>query len=54
MRAFLYSDGQVQDLGTLGGTQSVARSINDADQVVGEANTDGDAATHAFLYSDGR
>ena len=38
------------DLGTLGGTASFARGINDSGQVVGDAVTSG-GADHAFLYS---
>jgi probable HAF family extracellular repeat protein len=54
--AFLYSDGVMQDLGTLGGYASEARAINAAGQVVGGAATADspsavDAYTgHAFLY----
>jgi probable HAF family extracellular repeat protein len=43
----------VTDLGTLGGTDGQALSINDRGQVTGSANTAGDAQTHAFLYSRG-
>jgi len=42
----------MKDLGTLGGTGSVAYAVNDAGQVVGYSQTaTGD--THAFLYSGG-
>jgi probable HAF family extracellular repeat protein len=54
--AFLYSGGIMQDLGTLGGTDSAALGINDAGQVVGEsslAETSGNFTEHAFLYSGG-
>jgi len=36
------------ELGALGGTQSVARGINNSGQVVGYASTIGDATFHAF------
>lgn len=41
------------DLGTLGGTSSVAAGINDLGQVVGYSYTNGDADQHAFIYSNG-
>ena len=50
--AFLYKDGQMQDLGTLGGTFSKAWGINNSGQVVGEADTSISSARRAFLYSE--
>ena len=58
LRAFLWTPathggdfGSMIDLGTLGGMNySAAWGINASGQVVGEANTTGDAATHAFFY----
>ena len=50
--AFLYSGARFVDLGTLGGTYSAARGINDAGVVVGASdNAAGD--THAFVYANG-
>jgi probable HAF family extracellular repeat protein len=51
---YLYRHGDtLTDLGTLGGSWSRATAINDKGQVVGEAATTGDLASHAFLYSKG-
>jgi probable HAF family extracellular repeat protein len=52
-RAFLYSNGTLTNLGTLGGLNSYAYGINDAGQVVGAADTTGPDSLHAFLYSGG-
>jgi probable HAF family extracellular repeat protein len=41
------------DLGTLGGTISYGEAINASSQVVGQAYLSGNAAAHAFLYSNG-
>ena len=51
--AFLYSGGQMSDLGTLSGSESNALDINGADEVVGIASTSDAFTYHAFLYSDG-
>lgn len=48
---FFHDGSTLHDLGTLGGTTSIANSFNDAGQVVGEANTAGDTASHAFLWT---
>jgi probable HAF family extracellular repeat protein len=43
----------VKDLGTLGGTASVAEGISDRGWVVGTANLAGDQNGHAYLWRDG-
>ena len=48
-----YSGGNVIDLGTLGGDLSAAYGIDDKGDVVGYSYISGDAATHAFLYTNG-
>jgi len=59
--AFLYSNGQMIDLGTLGGDLngefSVGVGINDAGQVTGRSSTSPNSSPafyHAFLYSNGQ
>ena len=39
------------DLGTLGGRISTARAVNDKGQVIGDSGTAGDAAFHAFSWT---
>ena len=51
--AFLYSNGSLNDLGTLGGSYSSAAALNEAGQVVGESFTNGDVGPIAFLYANG-
>lgn len=43
----------IQDLGTLGGSNSSAVDINASGQVIGWSQIAGDAATHSFLWSSG-
>jgi len=51
--AFLYSNGTMQDLGTLpGGRYSAGRAINQSGEITGYSATP-DAGIHAFLYSNG-
>jgi probable HAF family extracellular repeat protein len=50
--ALRYSAGSFLDLGTLGGSNSVANGINAAGQVVGRSDT-ASGATHAFVWTQG-
>jgi probable HAF family extracellular repeat protein len=51
--AFLWEDGTMYDLGTLGGWSSTAMAINDAGQVAGYSDTSS-SESHAVLWADGR
>jgi probable HAF family extracellular repeat protein len=56
-RAFVAANGQLRDIGDLGGGTSVANGINDKGQIVGSSGVgvvNGNTVSHAFLYSDGR
>jgi probable HAF family extracellular repeat protein len=52
--AFELHQGKMSDLGTLGGTDSAANSINDHGTVVGYSSTSKNATSHAFTFSRGR
>jgi probable HAF family extracellular repeat protein len=49
LHAFLWENGTIQDLGTLGGTLSEADGINELGQIVGHADIPGNTR-HAFLW----
>jgi probable HAF family extracellular repeat protein len=50
--AFVYANGQMNDLGTLGGGRSTAEAVNTSGQAVGISDT-ASGASHAFLYTNG-
>jgi probable HAF family extracellular repeat protein len=47
---FLWEEGVMRDLGSLGGTSGCAISINNRGQVVGYSNLAGDLTFHPFLW----
>jgi probable HAF family extracellular repeat protein len=47
---FLWQDGRIADLGTLGGTIGVVNAMNRLGQVAGDSNLAGDSASHPFLW----
>jgi probable HAF family extracellular repeat protein len=52
MHGFVYSNGQMIDVGTLGGSCSIANDINEQGQAVGQADTAN--SQHAFIYGTGK
>jgi probable HAF family extracellular repeat protein len=50
---FLWENGTMLDLGTLGGTFGQVNDLNDPGQVVGTSNVAGDVYTHGFIWSKG-
>lgn len=52
-RPFLWENGQMRDLDTLGGSQGAAYAINNSGQIVGAARTP-DNIQHAFVWEDGQ
>jgi probable HAF family extracellular repeat protein len=52
-RAVLREGSQVRELGTLGGTFSAARGINNLGVIVGDSLTFGEEAHHGFVYLTG-
>ena len=52
--AFLWKDGSMQNLGTLGGSWSEGSAINDVGQITGLAYLPGDGEAHAFLWHNNR
>jgi probable HAF family extracellular repeat protein len=51
--AFIFREGVLQDLGTLGGRSAAGQAINDRGEVAGRSTIAGESAFHAFVYRDG-
>jgi probable HAF family extracellular repeat protein len=47
---FLWENGRMRDLGTLGGTLSFVNAFNNRGQVAGQSNLAGDLTAHPFLW----
>jgi probable HAF family extracellular repeat protein len=47
---FVWTDGKMIDLGTLGGTFGLPNAMNNRGQVVGQSNLAGDLTFHPFLW----
>jgi probable HAF family extracellular repeat protein len=54
IEAFVQENGERNSLGTLGGSFSIARGINNRGEIVGGSLTKGDDSFHGFLYRDHR
>ena len=50
MDPFLWTNGTMTDLGTLGGTCGVVDALNDRGEVVGFSDLSGDKVLHPFLW----
>ena len=53
LHAFIWENGQMTDLETLGGSCASAFALNNRGQVVGGATIAGDTESHAFLWEHG-
>ena len=51
---FLWDNGEMTDLGNLGGTASAGQCANNRGDVIGLSNLSGDATFHAFLWRKGK
>ncbi len=51
--AYLYDDGVITTLGSLGGTKTFAHALNNTGTIVGSSCITGNTAMHAFLYENG-
>lgn len=53
LRGFFWEKGDLQDIGTLGGSLAVAFGINDRSEIVGASMLPGDEILHAFIWRAG-
>ena len=53
MHPFLWENGTLSDLGSLGGTFAIAQCANNQGQVIGQSNLTGDSEQHAFFWDHG-
>jgi len=51
--AFLWENGEMQNIGSLGGTCTLPNDLNDRGQIVGISSLPGDQISHAFLWENG-
>jgi len=51
---FLWDNGRMQDLGSLGGTVSSGQCANNRGEVIGVSNLPGDSTFHAFRWRNGK
>ena len=51
---FLWKNGKMMDLGTLGGSCGGANGLNQRGEVVGQSDVSGDQSFHAFLWRHGK
>jgi probable HAF family extracellular repeat protein len=51
---FLWDNGKMIDLGSLGGTIGAPNAMNNRGQVVGMSNLAGDTTSHGFLWDNGK
>jgi probable HAF family extracellular repeat protein len=49
---FIWADGKMMDLGTLGGTIGIPNALSNRGQVVGLSNVAGDQSFHPFLWTE--
>jgi probable HAF family extracellular repeat protein len=54
IEAFTQESGERKSLGTLGGSFSIARAINNGGEIVGGSLTEGDENFHGFLFRGNR